>query len=116
MCRRARPELDDFYAFYSVKACSYLGSKKLGRFDSNSEKDMVTRLIGDAWRIMSRSGKLVGLSAAGKMKLFKSWPVAFPFFDLPAAARGKILTVDFQKGFKVGNCDCGLSLNEGAVE
>jgi hypothetical protein len=104
MCRRSRPELDDFYAFYSIKACSYLTAKGKGRFDSNAEKDAVTRLIGDAWRGISRSGELAGLSTSGKWALFTSWPIAFPFFGLSGVERGKILQADFRRGLKLGGC------------
>jgi hypothetical protein len=116
MCRRSRPELDDFYAFYSVKACAYLGSKKEARFDSNAEKDLVTRLIGDAWKGLSRSGKLAGLGASGKMELFKSWPIAFPFFGLAGTQRGKILEADFKQNQKAKDCGCLPPPNEAFLE
>jgi len=116
MVRRARPELDDFYAFYSIKACSYLGSKKEGRFDSNAEKDTVTRLIGDAWRALVRAGKLSGLPASGKLVLFQSWPIDFPFFGLPGAPRGRVLSPDFQKGVKIGGCECAPNLKDQSLE
>jgi hypothetical protein len=116
MCRRSRPELDDFYAFYSVKACSYLGAKKLGRFDSNAEKDTVTRLIGDAWRAISRTGQLAGLSPSGKMALFKAWPLSFPFFGLVGFERGKILSPDFGQGANLSGCEQRSSPNQPSLE
>jgi hypothetical protein len=106
MCRRSRPELDDFYAFYSVKACAYLAAKKRMLFDSNAEKDAVTRLIGDAWRLLSRDGQLAGLSSAEKLEVFKSWPIAFPYFGLAAKERGRVLSPDFSQGLRAG---CGGS-------
>jgi hypothetical protein len=113
MCRRSSPELDDFYAFYSVKACSYLESKERPRFDSNAEKDAVTRLISDAWRTVSRSGKLAGLSASRKLTLFKSWRIEFPLFGLNQPNHGRILAADFRRGSKIlgeERCSCGSGL------
>jgi hypothetical protein len=111
MRRRARPELDDFYAFYSVQACIYLGRKKSRRFDGNAEKDMVTRLIGDAWRSLSCSGALEGLTASRKLAIFKSKKIVFPIgFD---PSRGKILDVDFRRGIGLEGderCSCGSGL------
>jgi hypothetical protein len=114
MCRRERPELDDFYAFYSLQACVYLGRKPSGRFDSNAEKDAVTRLIGDAWKALSSSGALAGLSAARKLALFKARPLAFPFFNLDAPERGKVIAADFRRGRRLNGderCSCGSGLS-----
>ena len=113
MCRRSSPELDDFYAFYSVKACSYLDSKERRRFDSNAEKDAVTRLISDAWRIIARSGKLAGLSASRKLALFKNSRIEFPLFGLKRPHYGKIMPADFRRGERLQGderCSCGSGL------
>jgi hypothetical protein len=113
MGRRARPELDDFYAFYSVQACIYLGRKESGRFDSNAEKDVVTRLIGDAWRTLACSGALEGKSASQKLAVFKSRRIMFPAFGLKGSERGKILDADFRGGSKLDGemrCTCGSGL------
>lgn len=113
MCRRTSPDLDDFYAFYSVKACGYLRTKAEGRFASNGEKDAVTRLIGDAWRALGRSGKLVGLPASEKLGLFKAWPISFPFFGIEPRGGGKIIAADFRRGTALRGderCRCGSGL------
>jgi SEC-C motif len=114
MCRRKRPELDDFYAFYSVQACAYLGRKPSGRFDSNAEKDMVTRFIGDAWKALSVSGALEGLSAARKLEAFKTRRISFPFFSPEASTRGAIIETDFRRGQRIkgdDRCSCGSGLS-----
>ncbi len=116
MCKRERPELDDFYAFYSLQAGAYLGRKPSGRFDGNAEKDEVTRLIGDAWKALSRSGDLEGLSAAQKIELFKKRPVSFPFFASDEEGRGAVIAADFRRGARLsGNdrCSCGSGLSYG---
>lgn len=112
MRRQPRPDLDDFYAFYSVQACVYLGRKPAGRFDTNAEKDMVTRLIGDAWRSLSCSGALEGLAASKKLELFKSHRIAFPI-GLARPDRGRILEADFRSGSLLEGdqrCRCGSGL------
>jgi hypothetical protein len=113
MCRRSSVELDDFYAFYSLHACAFLKRKPKGRFDSNAEKDVVTRLIGDAWRNLLRSGKLAGLSSAKKLTLFKSWTIAFPLFSLKPEPWGRVIDADFRRGgLLLGSdrCPCGSGL------
>jgi hypothetical protein len=111
MLKRSGPELNDFYAFYSIKACAYLGAKKQNRFDSNVEKDAVTRIIGDAWRSLSLSGKLLGLGAASKLSLFESWPMALPLFGMDA--NRKVLQANFRRGSRLkgdDRCCCGSGL------
>ena len=113
MCRRSSPTLDDFYAFYSVQACAYFVAKKQGSFATSAEKDVVTRLIGDAWHSLSCSGGLTGLSASRKLALFKSWPIAFPLFGLEKPVRGKVVAADFRRGGKLQGderCRCGSGL------
>ena len=114
MCRRSTPELDDFYAFYSIKASMYLGAKKKKCFDSNTEKDAITRLIGDAWHSLSSSNKLLGLIAAQKLTVFKTWPISFPFFGLGKARNDNILSANFRLGTKQrgeDRCSCGSGLD-----
>ena len=69
MPRRAKPELDDFYAFYSLQAGRYLGTRPGGRFAAAAEKDAVTRLIAEAWTGLRASGRLAGLGPGGKLAL-----------------------------------------------
>jgi hypothetical protein len=113
MYKRTSLELDDFYAFYSVQVCFYLGRKRGRRFDSNAEKDTVTRLIGDAWRLLSRSGKLSSLSAARKLEVFRSRALDFPLFGLESGSGAKIINVSFRMGSLMrpdDRCSCGSGL------
>jgi hypothetical protein len=113
MCKRLKPELDDFYAFYSVQACSYLNRKSGRRFDSNAEKDAVTHLIADAWLGLSRSKELLGLTAAQKLTLFKKRSIVFPFIDLNPS-EGTIIAADFRRGSRIigdERCSCGSGLS-----
>lgn len=117
MPRRDRPELDDFYAFYSIQASRYLGSRPGARFGSMGEKDAVTRLVAESWKALRASGRLEGLAAGGKLALFRAWPTAFPSFAAPghaAAAPGREpLRADFRRGRVAGSedrCPCGSGL------
>jgi len=114
MCRHATPELDDFYAFYSIKASAYLSAKKKDCFDSMAEKDTITRLIGDAWHSLSRSRQLMGLVPSEKVDVFRTWPVSFPFFGLEKPREDKVLTGDFRRGTRQRGeepCSCGSGLD-----
>jgi hypothetical protein len=114
MCKRATPELDDFYAFYSIQAGRYLARKPSGRFDSNGEKDEITRLIGDAWQTLSRSGALCGLKAANKLSLFMKKSVSYPLFALDSAPSGTVIGADFRRGRRCkgdDRCSCGSGLS-----
>jgi hypothetical protein len=113
MYKRASLELDDFYAFYSVQVCYYLGRKRDGRFDTNAEKDVITRLVGDAWRQLSRSGKLSGLSAARKLEVFKSRSLDFPLFGLERKSGVRVIAASFRTGSVLrpdDRCPCGSGL------
>lgn len=117
MPRRSRPELDDFYAFYSLQAGRYLGSRPGGRFAAAAEKDAVTRLIAEAWTGLRASGRLAGLGPGGKLALFRSWALAFPSFvsgeRLSVGAPGETLPADFRRGKALrpdDRCSCGSGL------
>lgn len=121
MPRRSKPELDDFYAFYSLQACRYLSSRAGNRFGSNGEKDAVTRIIAESWTGLRASGRLAGLRCGDKLSLFKSWPVAFPSFVSGVAGHpgrrdgqpGEIVAGNFRRGRAQGadeRCSCGSGL------
>jgi hypothetical protein len=114
MCRRSSPELDDFYAYYSLQACAYLSRKQGARFDSNAEKDAITRLIVEAWHSITRSGALVGRSAERKLAFFKANMIDFPFFSINSTKRGTIIAADFRRGSRLmgdDRCSCGSGLS-----
>ncbi|MDA8411627.1 MAG: SEC-C domain-containing protein [Treponema sp.] len=78
MPRRASPELDDFWAFYSLQACVYLATRPGRRFAAAAEKDLVTRTIAAAWMELRRSGKLLGRNIEERLALFKAMRLDFP--------------------------------------
>lgn len=109
MPKRTSPDLDDFYAFFSIQSCLFLSSRPGQRFVSEGEKDTVTRLIAMAWQSVKRSIPLSERSIKEKLRLFRDWPRVFPSFFSPTdghkAALGglqdcecSILEVDFSLG------------------
>lgn len=82
MPRRSSPELDDFYAFFSIQTCIFLDGCRGRRFASEGQKDLVTRLVAMAWQNVKCSGRLAGLCAAERIRLFRAWPDVFPAFAL----------------------------------
>ena len=91
MPRRTSPDLDDFYAFYSIQVCIFLGKKPGRRFSSEAEKDTVTRLVSFAWQNLKASGRLAGQGAAQRLGIFRDWPGVFPSFVAGSGAVGSIL-------------------------
>jgi hypothetical protein len=113
MMRRETPELDDFYAFYSIHVAEYLARKERPKFDTTLEKDTVVRLIGDAWLSLSRSGRLAAAGSAGKIALFKGWRIAFPEFGMARSDCRKVISADFRKQTRLGGderCFCGSGM------
>jgi len=113
MPRRAKPELDDFYAFYSVQAEAYFARKGRARFDDSPEKDAVVRLIGDAWLGLSRSGKLRGLDSSAKLRIFRELRVDFPSFAFKRGMACPVSRCDFRSKRKLSGeerCHCGSGL------
>jgi len=127
MIRRAKPELDDFYAFYSIQTCRYLAKRPGGRFAATTEKDVVTKLVVEAWVELRKSGDLEGASLDSRLRLFNEWRVDFPLplgIEMPpvplrredavsAASCPDLLRVDFRRGraVKAGDrCPCGSGL------
>jgi len=113
MLRRSSSVLDDFYAFYSIHSCYYLSKKRNGRYDSPAEKDAVIRLISDAWRVLSGSGKLAERGPAEKLVIFKEWPIEFPVFGTTRVVHKSEVLYDFRRGRGQhidGKCMCGSGL------
>ncbi|GAB1484725.1 hypothetical protein MASR2M78_35430 [Treponema sp.] len=119
MRRQGKSELDDYFAFRSIQVRRYLDSRGSGRYGSRAEKDAVNDLILDAWRILSRSGILCGLSVQRKLELFKRSRVDLPFLYVEDALdqRKEIIVGNFRRA-RLGNailssedrCSCGSGL------
>ncbi len=114
MIRRGKSELDDFYAYSSLQIGSYLGKKRMKRFDSMEEKDIVMRIVTDAWKRLCASGMLEGKSCSEKLGLFKSRKPIFPSFRQGARGSGaRMLAGEFGTAACLENearCVCGSGL------
>ena len=119
MPRRASPDLDDFYAFYSVQVCGFLARKQGRRFSSEEEKDAVTRLVAFAWQGLKKGGSLAGLGPGEKLDLFRGQRNVFPDFvvdgrrQVGSTGGSFTITVDFRRSRTVkpnDSCSCGSGL------
>jgi hypothetical protein len=127
MLRRAMPELDDFYAFYSIQTCRYLAKRPGGRFAATPEKDLVTKLVAAAWVELRKSGVLESASLETRLRYFNECRIEFPTpFGVTAppiparqddtggaASCPDPIRVDFRRGraVKAGDrCPCGSGL------
>ncbi len=120
MPRRATRELDDFWAFYSIQACTYLASRPGRRFAAATEKDLVTRTIAAEWMEIRRSGRLEDLDVEERLALFRASKLAFPRpvglgegVYPGASSCSDPLRVDFKRGKRVkakDRCPCGSGL------
>lgn len=126
MIRRASPDLDDLYAYSSLQIGSFLARKKDRRFDSIEERDIVMRIVLDAWKSLSCTGRMAGKSCSEKLDLFTAWKPDFPVFRNGALKRAsgtcvvgvrpmgaKILTAKFGDASCSDNdtrCSCGSGL------
>lgn len=127
MPRRATPELDDFWAFYSIQACKYLASRPGRRFAAMAEKDIVTRIIAGAWVELRGSGRLEGVGVEARLSIFSKARLAFPTpvglasgwnasvgrEAAGVSSCGDSKRVDFRRGRRVRSgdrCPCGSGL------
>lgn len=114
MLRQPTPELDDFYAFTNIQMAAYLLRKTSRRFDSFQERDIVLRLILEAWKSLTASGAFAGMDCCEKLDRFKRVRPNFPSFGFAVNQRGA-KRLAFAFGQRVGDdatrrCGCGSGL------
>ena len=116
MAKQISTELDDWKAFYSVHLYRYLVTKKTKKMGTDAEHDMISDLIYEAWRELSKSVSMGGLSDEEKMSLFREVRIVYPTFDLSLIFEDNgesAITVDFTRHKKVtseDHCFCGSGL------
>lgn len=120
MPRRPSAELDDFYAFASIRLADYLTRKPRSRFDSEAEREAVMKMVAESWKVLRTSGKLAGLECGSKLQLFRSGefgqtPLGMKAFasrggnSQIAPARTRILSAAFGSS-AAAPCVCGSGL------
>jgi len=105
-----RREDEDFQAFSSIQQTRYLGSRRLGKFGSDAEKDVVLDMIRSAWEELRRQNDLSGLSVEEKIRLFNRELIIFPYLECPDQWEDNTICVDFRREKRVeaaDPCPCG---------
>ncbi|MCE1195535.1 hypothetical protein LWX53_03425 [bacterium] len=114
MLRQPTPALDDFYAFTNIQMATYLLRKPRRRFDSFQERDIVLKLILDAWKTLASGGAFDGMECCEKLDYFRRVRPNFPSFGFDANQRGA-KRLAFAFGQTSGDaatqrCACGSGL------
>ena len=114
MPKQPTPELDDFYAFTSIQMSAYLLRKPRRRFDSFQERDIVLKLILDAWKSLRSNGAFDGMGCCEKLDYYRRVRPNFPSFGFDANQRGaKRLAFAFGQtsgDAAMQRCACGSGL------
>lgn len=107
MKKQAFPLEDDRQAFTAVQLERYLKRKRVSRFNSQVERDVILDIISDSWEDMSESLELSQMDTEGKIRAFYHITVVFPYF---VAEDETVITVDFRKKNRMDgqdHCFCG---------
>jgi len=114
MPKQPTPELDDFYAFTSIQMSAYLLRKPRRRFDSFQERDIVLKLILDAWKSLRSNGAFDGMGCCEKLDYYRRVRPNFPSFGFDTNQRGaKRLAFAFGQtsgDAAMQRCACGSGL------
>lgn len=119
MRRCATPVEDDYNAFRAIQVARYLGRRGSGRFGSRAERDVVYELIGDAWRVIHRSGILAAMSVSERLSAYRRARVDLPFLYVEDALERdrEPIRGNFRPGAQVSlrvapddRCPCGSGL------
>jgi len=104
MPKQPTAELDDFYAFMNIQLAAYLAKKSRNRFDSNQEREIIFRMLLDAWKSLKSGSLLDGHDCGEKLVLFRRLRPSFPNFGLGAERR-----VIIRASFGMGQASSGAS-------
>jgi tetratricopeptide (TPR) repeat protein len=112
MSRSERVDQDK-RAFISIQLERYLKSKKVKRFCSTAERDVIVDIITSYWSEWLLAGKIYHLSVDEKVRFFKRQKIVFPVSDLNSlmeATEETIVYMNFQSGERQSMdefCPCG---------
>jgi len=107
---------EDRKAFVGLQLERYFHTKKVKRFCSDAEKDVIIDIILSYWSDMLLEGKIYQLSIDEKVRFFREQPVVFPVADIESLKEytsGNIVYMDFQKKRTPSMndlCTCGSGL------
>ena len=105
---------EDRMAFSGIQIEKYLKKKKVNRFCSDAEKDVVYDIINDYWSEILSSGLINHLSLESKIIFFRNQILIFPFSSFSSFEdNSMIIFTNFQSGQRLSMtdlCSCGSGL------
>jgi len=107
---------EDRKAFLGVQLERYFQTKKVKRFCSEAEKDVIIDIILSYWSDMLQDGQFYQLTIDEKVRFFKEQRVVFPVADVESLQQdtsGNVLYMDFKKKNTLSMndmCSCGSGM------
>lgn len=105
---------EDKAAFLGIQLEKYLKMKKVKRFCSDAEKDVVNDIIISYWQNLRREGQFSQLSLEGKLRFFRNQKIIFPVSDVSYFENdSQIIFANFTEGRALSMddiCPCGSGI------
>jgi tetratricopeptide (TPR) repeat protein len=105
---------EDEAAFLGIQLEKYLKMKKVKRFCSDAEKDVIKDIIINYWQNLLSEGVFTQFPVDDKLKFFRDQIIIFPFSDISYLENESyILFADFQEGKPLSMndlCSCGSGI------
>ena len=105
---------DDKAAFMSIQLEKYIKMKKVSRFCSEVEKDVIKDIISQHWVNLLQSGIFDHMSIDRKLKFFRNQNIIFPVADISYLEKdNEVIYTDFQSGHQLSMndlCLCGSGI------
>ena len=98
---------DDHQAFIAIQVERYLKRKRVPRFCSDAEKDVILQIIGESWEEIRSSRPVGHMDTDHKISSFYQITLVFPYF---VAEEEFLLGIDFVNKRKISSddkCPCG---------
>ena len=109
-------ENEDLRAFSAIQQARYLVSRRLGKYGSEAERDMVSDIIRVSWENLQRTHDLGRLSTEDKIRLFHEELIIFPYLECPDEWENSTIVYDFRKNERISRdslCTCGSGMTYG---
>ena len=104
----------DKAAFIGIQLEKYLKMKKVKRFCSEAEKDVIKDIINSYWLEFLSKGEINHLNVDNKLKFFRQQLIIFPFADVSYFENeSHVIFTDFTSGNKISmedKCSCGSGI------
>lgn len=107
-------EKDDAAAFLGIHLEKYLSMKKVRRFCSDAERDVIKDIIDSYWQDLQTEGKFAQLTIDRKLQFFRNQIIIFPVADISSFEKNtRLLFADFNEGKVLSMddlCPCGSGI------